>query len=294
MTSGHTRQSIADRAALYGVPFSAQELQGRSEIELATLMAEKMQQRQAGVDAMMAEATEIKKRDTERRRAEVAPLLEKAKKLGEKAGFTDAKGYTLLAELFDMEEGAPVAHLVSAIVKEADTADTELAKGRVEFAKVQEERSALDAQLTDYKAREHLQQPQRKRSSDGTYVAQQQLPTRMATGGAPAATAATTTSTAAAADTETVETEASGSGGAQKRHQDGLSAFRQRVRGDQGRIFSHIPSAMMRIINDSTSSRTVLTQASAYIGSASGGISAFERKLMARAKKLESDDNEMM
>ena len=286
MTSGLTRQQIADKAAQAGVAFTAQELQGRSEMDLFMLMADKMQQRQASTDAMIAEATEIKKRDTERKRAEMAPKLELMKKLGEQAGFKDPKALKMLDELYGMDETEPIAHFMSAIADLAQRSDAGLANGRAELAKMQAEREALDAQLTDFKAREHLQQ--RKRSADGTYA--QQLPTRMATGGAPATASTTSTS----ADTETVETEAS-EGGAQKRHQDGLSAFRQRVRGDQSRFFSHIPSDMLKTLNES-SSRTVLTQASAYIGSASGGISSFERKLMARFKKLESDNgnDEMM
>lgn len=293
MTNGRTKQQIADQAALAGVAFTTQELQGRDEFGLMSLFADKLQQRQAGADAMIAEATEIKKRDTERKRAEMAPRLEMVKKLAEQAGIKDQKGFKLLEELYDMDEGEPVALIMTAVAGEAENAKAKIAEGQAELAKMKEERSALDAQLTEFRARENLQS-QRKRMPDGTYAHQkQQLPTHMATGGA--ATAATTTSSSAES-TETVETEASNADGTHKRHQDGLSAFRQRVRGDMGRLFSHIPSGLASVLQ-STTSHTVLTQASNRIGSASGGISAFERKLFARAKRLENDNangDEMM
>jgi hypothetical protein len=181
-------QDALNMAATAGLALTHTDVSGRSVFEIMQMVAKHV----ASKDDLVAEAAQIKKRDTERHAAEMRPRFDQFKQVAAELGVTG--GLDLVEDIF-MEQGATdAAKTVSAMTDALAQRTKKLAEYETRMAQIEKE-------LSEATAREQLSLAnQRKRLPDGRF--QQELP-RMATGGA------TATTTGGGGGGETVSVEAS-------------------------------------------------------------------------------------
>lgn len=186
MSGSLAPQSIVEQAAAAGVPFTQEEVAGKSAGELMGLMLHKFAQHSSEVARQKMFADKVVAENEKRRAAEMQPKLDAVRKYAAEMGMTDEAALKLVHATYLTPEGAPMAQLLDTFVQTGTTRAAEAAAAK----KAAEEHAAkvadLEKRLQGFQEKEALSAANsRKRGPAGQFV-----PERMATGGAPVGAAA--------------------------------------------------------------------------------------------------------
>lgn len=267
-----TVDSVLEWASARGVEFKPQEIAGRDAFAVMQLAADRLAQGRE----LVAEAAAIKKREAERHEAEMKPRLEQFKKTAETLGVqVDDDSMGIASDIFMTPDAQGVAKIVSTISERLE----QETKTRTEM---EAKMKAIEAELAEARARDSIANVnQRKRANDGKFAAQE-LPARMATGGAGAATT-TTAAAGAAAATTTTTVEASGDETAKRGRAVPSSVMDRILRAKHMFPLATFAPAMLE---EGSSASALEVNASGL--NHSGGIQASERKLIQKIIDLRS------